>query len=63
MIVLDEFLINLLYYSVALNNYFCGLRSPVPPVQYTLEDIPEERIPEMEQITMDIDETRYERCR
>ncbi|KAI7809328.1 putative meiotic recombination protein REC8-like protein [Triplophysa rosa] len=33
-------------------------RSPVPPVQYTLEDIPEERIPEMEQITMDIDETR-----
>ncbi|KAA0718900.1 Meiotic recombination protein REC8 -like protein [Triplophysa tibetana] len=33
-------------------------RSPAPPVPYTLEDIPEERIPEMEQITMDIDETR-----
>ncbi|XP_056599560.1 meiotic recombination protein REC8 homolog [Triplophysa dalaica] len=33
-------------------------RSPVLPVPYTLEDIPEERIPEMEQITMDIDETR-----
>ncbi|XP_055058876.2 meiotic recombination protein REC8 homolog isoform X1 [Misgurnus anguillicaudatus] len=32
-------------------------RSPVSAIQYTLEDIPEERVPEMRQVTMDIDES------
>ncbi|KAK9979734.1 hypothetical protein ABG768_013148 [Culter alburnus] len=31
-------------------------RSPVPEIQFGLEDIPEERVPEMEDITMDIEE-------
>ncbi|XP_073779004.1 meiotic recombination protein REC8 homolog isoform X2 [Danio rerio] len=35
-------------------------RSPVPEIQFGLEDIPEERVPEMEDITMDVEELRPE---